>query len=68
MMPKTVIIGNSLVVQWAGLRSFTAVGPVSIPGQGTKIPHAVCNQKSKNKTVIAMGGEYKCRAFKRSVT
>ena len=34
-----------MVVQWAGLRSFTAVGSGSIPGQGTKIPHAVCNQK-----------------------
>ena len=44
-MPKTVIIGNSMVVQRAGLRSFIAVGSGSIPGQGTKIPHAVCNQK-----------------------
>ena len=69
MMPKTVIIGNSMVVQRAGLRSFIAVGSGSIPGQGTKIPHAVCNQKkNKNETVIAMGGAYKCRAFKRSAT
>ena len=45
-MSKTVITGNSLVVQGSGLRSFTAVGPGSIPGQGTKIPHAVCNQKN----------------------
>ena len=29
---------NSLAVQWLGFRAFTAVGPGSIPGQGTKIP------------------------------
>ena len=32
--------GSSLVVQCLGLGSFTAVGPGSIPGQGTKIPQA----------------------------
>ena len=32
-------IGNSLVVPWLGLRSFTAKG-AWIPGQGTKIPQA----------------------------
>ena len=37
------------MVQWTGLCTFTAVGPGSIPGQGTKIPHAACNQK-KPKT------------------
>ena len=30
--------GNSLAVQWLGLRTFTAKGVGSIPGQGTKIP------------------------------
>ena len=34
--------GNSLVVQWLGLCAFTAEGPGSIPGQGTKIPQIVC--------------------------
>ena len=34
-------IGNSLVVQWLGLSAFTAEGPGSIPGPGTKIPQAV---------------------------
>ena len=29
---------NSLVVQWLGLRAFTAEGPGSIPGGGTQIP------------------------------
>ena len=32
--------GSSLVVQCLGFGSFTAVGPGSIPGQGTKIPQA----------------------------
>ena len=30
--------GNSLVVQWLGLRGLTAEGPRSITGWGTKIP------------------------------
>ena len=30
--------GNSLVVQWLGLRAFTAEDPGSIAGGGTKIP------------------------------
>ena len=29
--------GNPLVVQWLGLRAFTAEDPVLIPGWGTKI-------------------------------
>ena len=30
-------LGNSLVAKWLGLHTFTAEGPGSIPGQGTKI-------------------------------
>ena len=33
--------GSSLVVQWLGLRAFTAESLGSIPGWGTKIPQAV---------------------------
>ena len=33
--------GNSLAVQWLGLRAFTAEGTGSIPGRGVKIPQAV---------------------------
>ena len=33
--------GNSLAVQWLGLGAFTAGGPGSIPGQGTKISQAL---------------------------
>ena len=39
---KKLLIGNSLAVQWLGLHTFTAKGPGSIPGQGTKIPHPAC--------------------------
>ena len=40
--------GNSLAVQWLGLRAFTAEGPGSIPGRGTKIPQAAwCGKKQK---------------------
>ena len=37
---KQIIWGNSLVVQWLGFCAFTAEGPGSIPGRGTKIPQA----------------------------
>ena len=33
--------GNSPAVQWLGLRASTAGHTGLIPGQGTKIPHAV---------------------------
>ena len=36
--------------QWLGLRTFTAEGPGSIPGRGTKIPQATqCSQKKKKR-------------------
>ena len=34
-------LGTSQVVQWLRLHASTAEGLGSIPGQGTKIPHAV---------------------------
>ena len=47
--------GNSLAVQWLGPCACTAGCTGSIPGQGTKIPHAVqqgqkTNKQTKNKT------------------
>ena len=43
-------IGDSLVVQWLGLCTFTAEGTDSIPGQGTKILQAMqCGKKKKKK-------------------
>ena len=49
-MAKTVRArGNSLPVQWLGLRASTAEGTDSTPGQGTKIP-----PKKKKKKVRAL--------------
>ena len=42
---KKYIIGNFLVVQWLGLGAFTAKGPGSIRGEGTKIPQATWSDK-----------------------
>ena len=36
-------LGTSLVVQWLKLCTSSAGGEVLIPGQGTKIPHAMWN-------------------------
>ena len=41
--------GNSLVVQWLGLHAFTAKGPSSISGQGTKILQTVWSSQFKKK-------------------
>ena len=47
------MIGTSLAVQWLRLCTSTAGGTGSIPGQGTKIPHAMqCNQKKKKKVAM----------------
>ena len=39
---KGRILGTSLAVQWLRLCVSTAGGTGSIPGRGTKIPHATC--------------------------
>ena len=41
--------GNSLVVQWLGLHTFTAKGPGLIPGQETKIHKSHSTAKKKKK-------------------
>ena len=43
-------LGNSLVVQWLGPSAFTAGGPGLTPGQGTKIPHASSQPKTKSQS------------------
>ena len=41
---------TSLAVQWLGLHTSTEGDTGSIPGRGTKIPHATwCGQKTKKK-------------------
>lgn len=44
---------NCLVVLWLGFHSFTAEGPGSNPGQGTKIPQAAqCNSPKSPLFII----------------
>ena len=45
------------MVQWLRLHVSTAVGIGSIPGWGTKIPHAIWPKKRKEKRVEAQGEE-----------
>ena len=41
-------LGTSLAVQWLGICASNAGGASSIPGGGTKIPHATwCGQKER---------------------
>ena len=47
-----IFIGNSLVVQWLGLRASTAGGMGSIPGQGTKMSRAARPIKKKKEKDI----------------
>ena len=49
-------LGNSLAVQWLGLRASTAGGKDSIPGWGTKILHAA-QHSQKNKQTNKNGAE-----------
>ena len=48
-------MGDSLVVHWLGFHAFTAKGPGSIPGQGTKILQAsqVTNTHTHTHTTIS---------------
>ena len=48
--------GDSLVVQWLGLLTFTDEGMGSIPGWGTKIPQAAQRGQKKKKKKIAGKG------------
>ena len=46
-------MGTSLVVQWLRICASTAGGMGSIPGWGTKIPHAAqSSQKQTKKKII----------------
>ena len=53
-----------MVVQWLGLGASNAEGTGSIPGQGTKIPHAIWNsQNTKNKTDKKLPYNEMCPVF-----
>ena len=45
------------MVQWLGVCSFTAEGPGSIPGQGTKIRQAVQWAQGKKITLFGLNPE-----------
>ena len=51
-------MGTFLVVQWLAVRTSEARGTGSLPGQGTKIPHAMWygqeNEKKKKKKLKEM--------------
>ena len=46
--------GNSLVVQWLGLRAFTGEGAGSIPGWGTKITQDTWHSQKKKRIVAQL--------------
>ena len=47
------LLGTSLAVQWLGLCAPNAGGTGSIPGRGTKIPHAAqCSLKKKKALLL----------------
>ena len=51
---KMAILGTSLVVQWLRFHAPNTGGRGSIPGQGTRIPHAIAKKKKKANLQIAM--------------
>ena len=55
--------GNSLAVQWLGLCVFTAEGPGSIPGRGSKIPKAMQGSQKKKK-FIQVNKNFICGIYK----
>ena len=52
---QEVASGVSLVVQWLGLATFTAVDPDSIPDWGTKIPQAAQFSQKKERMASSFG-------------
>ena len=52
MLSQEISEGTSLVAQWLRLHVSTAGGLDSIPGQGTKIPHALQVWPKKKKKEI----------------
>ena len=47
MLKSNKVYRNSLAIWWLGLCAFTAEGSDSIPGRGTKIPHAAQGRQNK---------------------
>ena len=47
-----ILPGNSFIVQWLGLGTFTAGNPGSVPGRGINIPQPTWHGQKKKKKVI----------------
>ena len=60
-------IGTSLVVQWSILHTFNAGGTGSIPGHGTKIPHATQSSLFKGKERKAASEKCTLPSFRMSI-
>ena len=54
MLSQEINEGTSLAVQWLRLHASTAGGTGSIPGCGTKIPHAMWHGQKKKKKKKSM--------------
>ena len=65
LFKNSTVCGTSLAVKWLRLCASTARGAGSIPGQGTKIPHALCygqnikGKNSKQKIILNLKGLWK---------
>ena len=58
---KEKTLGTSLTVQWLGLRASTAGGVGSIPGWGTRIPHATwCGRRKEKGHLYGAARESHC--------
>ena len=58
---KMQILGNSLAVQWVGIHAFTAEGPDSILGWGSKIPQATWHgQNNADSGPVGLGLGLRC--------
>ena len=51
------MVGTFLAIQWLRLRASTAGRMGSIPGWGTKIPHAAAKKKKKKMVYVGLVGE-----------
>ena len=62
MLTRSQKQGTSLAVQWLRLCASTAEGTGSIPGQGTKIPHATehSQKKKDDDDEVAASNNIKC--------
>ena len=56
---KTLDLGDSLMVQWLSLCTFTAKGLGLMPGRGTEIPQAMgCGKKKPTKNQFRPGPQF----------